>query len=267
MALKEKLGGIYKKMVSAFTKDAEINLDNIPQHIGIIMDGNGRWAKNHGLPRSDGHRAGAKTLEDIANYCGEIGVKVLTVYAFSTENWKRPKNEVDAIMDLLYEYLSKMENLLGGNNCRIRVIGERSALSEALQKKIAEVEEYTSNRTGYTLNIALNYGGRDEIIRAVKKASLAVKNGEISENDISEDYMSSLMYTGENPPVDLIIRPSGEKRLSNFLLWQCAYSEFWYSDICWPDFTEKHMRQAIASYQKRNRRFGGTESPSGKEKK
>lgn len=266
MAFKEKLGGIYKKIIFAFTKDEKIDLQNVPAHIGIIMDGNGRWAKRRGLQRSDGHRAGAKTLEEIANYCGEIGVKVLTVYAFSTENWKRPKAEVDAIMDLLYEYLSKMENLLGGKNCRIKVIGDKSALSETLQKKIDEVEAYTADRKGYTLNIALNYGGRDEIIRAAKIAANDVKNGKITAEDINEEYLDARMYTGGNPPLDLIIRPSGEKRLSNFLLWQCAYSEFWYSDICWPDFTEKHLRKAIAFYQKRNRRFGGTESVVGKEK-
>lgn len=267
MALKETLGGIYKKVISALTKDAKIDFENIPQHIGIIMDGNGRWAKRRGLSRSDGHRAGAKTLEEIADYCSKIGVKVLTVYAFSTENWKRPKAEVDAIMDLLYEYLSKMENLLGGKDCKIKVIGDKSALSPKLQEKIAEVEEYTGNRTGSTLNIALNYGGRDEIINAAKTAALAVAKGEISVEDINEEYLDGKMYTGGNPPLDLVIRPSGELRLSNFLLWQCAYSEFWYSNICWPDFTEKHLRQAIASYQKRNRRFGGTEKVvAGKEK-
>ena len=258
MTLKETLGSFYKKMVSASTCDVEIDMENIPAHIGIIMDGNGRWAKKRGLPRSDGHRAGAKTLEDITDYCGKIGVRFLTVYAFSTENWKRPKAEVDAIMELIYEYLSNMEKLVGGKDCRIRVIGDKSALNEKLREKIAEVEEYTGKRTGPTLNIALNYGGRDEIIRAAKAAAEAVKNGDISTEDITEEYMSAQMYTGDNPPVDLIIRPSGEKRLSNFLLWQCAYSEFWYSDICWPDFTEKHMRQAIAEYQKRNRRFGGS---------
>ncbi len=265
MALKETLGRIYKKIISAFTKDAKIDTGNIPGHIGIIMDGNGRWAKKRGLSRSDGHRAGAKTLEDIADYCNKIGVKVLTVYAFSTENWKRPKAEVDAIMDLLYEYLSNMENLLGGKDCRIKVIGDKTALSRTLQEKIAEVEEYTGNRTGSTLNIALNYGGRDEIIRAAKIAATNVAEGKMSVEEITEEYMNANMYTGGNPPLDLVIRPSGEKRLSNFLLWQCAYSEFWYSDVCWPDFTEKHLRQAIASYQKRNRRFGGTESVAGKE--
>ncbi len=251
MNIKELLGGVYKKIVTLFTPDVKIDYNNIPAHIAIIMDGNGRWAKKRGLSRSDGHRAGAKTLEEITDYCGKIGVKFLTVYAFSTENWKRPKAEVDAIMDLIYEYLSNMENLLGGRDCRIRIIGDKSGLSEKLQKKIEEVEEYTGNRTGPTLNIALNYGGRDEIIRAVKKA---IEN---KDAEITEEYLSSLMYTGDNPEVDLIIRPSGEKRLSNFLLWQCAYSEFWYSNTCWPDFTERHMRLAIAEYQKRNRRFGG----------
>ena len=257
MSLKESLGAVYKKLVELVTPDTKIDMNNIPRHIGIIMDGNGRWAKRRGLKRSDGHRAGAKTLEDITNYCSEIGVKFLTVYAFSTENWKRDKAEVDAIMDLIYEYLSNMENLVGGKDCRIRVIGDRSRLSDRLNEKILEVEEYTSGRTGPTLNIALNYGGRDEIIRAARLAAEAVSDGKKTVNDIDEEYMSSLMYTGDNPEVDLIIRPSGEKRLSNFLLWQCAYSEFWFSDTCWPDFTPKHMRMAIAEYQKRNRRFGG----------
>ncbi|MDP4118292.1 MAG: isoprenyl transferase [Bacillota bacterium] len=243
--------------MSLFVKDAEIDMDNIPKHIGIIMDGNGRWARHRGLKRSDGHRAGAKTLEMITDYCGKIGVKYLTVYAFSTENWKRPKEEVDYIMNLLYEYLSNMEKLIGGRDCRIRVIGDRNQISDTLREKIIEVEEYTKERTGPTLNIALNYGGRSEIIRAAKIAAENVKNGKINLEDIDENYMSSLMYTGGEPEVDLIIRPSGELRLSNFLLWQCAYSEFWFSNICWPDFTEKHMRQAIARYQNRNRRFGG----------
>ncbi|MBE7060678.1 MAG: isoprenyl transferase [Ruminococcaceae bacterium] len=232
-------------------------MDNIPKHIGIIMDGNGRWAKRRGLKRSDGHRAGAKTLEDITDYCSKIGVKFLTVYAFSTENWKRDKAEVDAIMELIYEYMSNMENLIGGKDCRIRVIGDRSRLSDKLNAKILEVEDYTKDRTGPTLNIALNYGGRDEILRAARLAAQAVSEGKITADGIDEKYMSSLMYTGDNPEVDLIIRPSGEKRLSNFLLWQCAYSEFWFSNTCWPDFTPKHMRIAIAEYQKRNRRFGG----------
>ena len=257
MSLKESLGTIYKKLVELVTPDVKIDMDNIPKHIGIIMDGNGRWAERRGLKRSDGHRAGAKTLEDITDYCSKIGVKFLTVYAFSTENWKRDKAEVDAIMELIYEYMSNMENLIGGKDCRIRVIGDRSRLSDKLNAKILEVEDYTKDRTGPTLNIALNYGGRDEILRAARLAAQAVSEGKITADGIDEKYMSSLMYTGDNPEVDLIIRPSGEKRLSNFLLWQCAYSEFWFSNTCWPDFTPKHMRIAIAEYQKRNRRFGG----------
>ena len=257
MSLKESLGTIYKKLVELVTPDVKIDMGNIPKHIGIIMDGNGRWAERRGLKRSDGHRAGAKTLEDITDYCSKIGVKFLTVYAFSTENWKRDKAEVDAIMELIYEYMSNMENLIGGKDCRIRVIGDRSRLSDKLNAKILEVEDYTKDRTGPTLNIALNYGGRDEILRAARLAAQAVSEGKITADGIDEKYMSSLMYTGDNPEVDLIIRPSGEKRLSNFLLWQCAYSEFWFSNTCWPDFTPKHMRIAIAEYQKRNRRFGG----------
>ena len=205
MSLKESLGTIYKKLVELVTPDVKIDMDNIPKHIGIIMDGNGRWAERRGLKRSDGHRAGAKTLEDITDYCSKIGVKFLTVYAFSTENWKRDKAEVDAIMELIYEYMSNMENLIGGKDCRIRVIGDRSRLSDKLNAKILEVEDYTKDRTGPTLNIALNYGGRDEILRAARLAAQAVSEGKITVDGIDEKYMSSLMYTGDNPEVDLII--------------------------------------------------------------
>lgn len=257
MSWKEFLGRSYKQFVSLVTPDAKIDEQNIPQHVGIIMDGNGRWAKRRGLSRSDGHRAGAQTLQEISNYCGEIGIKSLTVYAFSTENWSRPKAEVDALMDLLYEYLSRMEELVGGKDCRIKVIGDLSRLNDKLIRKITEVEAYTRKRTGMTLNIALNYGGRDEIVHAARRAAEEVKNGKITLEQIDEQRMSDYMYTGGQPELDLIIRPSGELRLSNFLLWQCAYSEFWFSNICWPDFTKKHLRRAIADYQKRTRRYGG----------
>lgn len=233
-----------------------LDMSNIPAHIGIIMDGNGRWANQRGLPRSAGHRAGAETLKKIVIYCDKIGVKCITAYAFSTENWNRPKSEVDALMDLLYNYLQQVEEQFGGTNVIMKVIGDRSALSEKINKAIDYAEEYTSKNTGLILNIALNYGGRHEIVSAVKEAACKVVSGEISSDDINEEFMSGLMYTSNSPEVDLIIRPSGEYRLSNFLLWQAAYSEFWFSDINWPSFSEKDMEKAIIDYQQRNRRFG-----------
>ncbi len=233
-----------------------LDMSNIPQHIGIIMDGNGRWAKKRGLPRSAGHRAGAETLKKIVVYCNKIGVKSVTAYAFSTENWNRPQAEVDALMDLLYMYLQQVEEQFAGTNVILRVIGDRSALSEKINKAIDYAESYTSKNTGLVLNVALNYGGRDEICRATRLAAKAVESGEIKAEDITEEYMSKLMYTKDVPELDLIIRPSGEVRLSNFLLWQAAYAEFWFDSINWPDFSEKDMERAVLDYQKRNRRFG-----------
>lgn len=237
-------------------KKIELDMSNIPSHIGIIMDGNGRWATKRGLPRSAGHRAGAETLKKIVIYCDKIGVKCITAYAFSTENWNRPKSEVDALMDLLYNYLQQVEEQFGGTNVILKVIGDRSALSEKINKAIDYAEEYTSKNTGLVLNIALNYGGRHEIVSAVQAVAEKVAKGEICSADINEDYLSGLMYTNNSPEVDLIIRPSGEYRLSNFLLWQAAYSEFWFSDINWPSFSESDMEKAIIDYQQRNRRFG-----------
>ncbi|MBE7032151.1 MAG: isoprenyl transferase [Ruminococcaceae bacterium] len=234
----------------------ELDMSNIPQHIGIIMDGNGRWAKKRGLPRSAGHRAGAETLKKIVVYCNKIGVKSITAYAFSTENWNRPQAEVDALMELLYMYLGQVEEQFAGTNVILRVIGDRSALPEKINKAIDYAESYTSKNTGLVLNVALNYGGRDEICRAARLAAKAVETGEIKAEDITEEYMSSLMYTKDVPELDLIIRPSGEVRLSNFLLWQAAYAEFWFDSINWPDFSEKDMERAVLDYQKRNRRFG-----------
>ena len=227
------------------------NLPAPPRHIAIIMDGNGRWAKKRGMPRNVGHRAGAETLKKIVTYCDKIGIKTVTAYAFSTENWKRPKEEVDSLMSLLKEYLSNAERDLGGKNAVIRVIGDRTALSEDIQQRILETEEFTKDRTGVVLNLALNYGGRDEIVHAVNELLREGKT-EITERDISEK-----LYEPEIADVDLIIRPSGEYRLSNFLLWESAYTEFWFDNVLWPDFTEKHLDRAIADFQKRNRRFGG----------
>ena len=242
-----------------FKKKKRQTLDpnNIPKHIGIIMDGNGRWAKSKGLPRSAGHRAGAETLKKIVIYCNKIGVKCVTAYAFSTENWNRPKAEVDALMNLLYNYLQQVEEQFGGTNVILKVIGDRSALSEKINKAIDHAEEYTSKNTGLVLNVALNYGGRAEITGAAKALAEKIAMGKRTLRDVSEQDLSELMYTHDMPEVDLIIRPSGELRLSNFLLWQAAYAEFWFSDICWPDFTTADMDAAIIDYQKRNRRFGG----------
>lgn len=235
----------------------KVDINNLPAHIAIIMDGNGRWAKSHGLPRSAGHRAGAKTLEKITRYAGNLGIKNLTVYAFSTENWKRPKQEVDALMTLLGEYLSDYKNLIGDDNIRIRVIGSRVGLSEDILSKIDTVEDATKENDGLTLNIALNYGSREEMVTAVKRICQKVSDGGLSADEIDENLICNQLYTHYVPDPDLIIRPSGERRLSNFLLWQSAYSEFWFDDINWPDFTPKDFDRAIIDFQKRSRRYGG----------
>ncbi len=235
----------------------KIDYDNIPQHIGIIMDGNGRWAKRRGLPRSAGHAAGAKTLDHITRCAEKLGVKYVTVYAFSTENWKRPKDEVESLMKLMISYLDDYKRVLGGENIRIRIIGKRDELSDEINEKIDIVEENTKDNDKITLVIAVNYGGREELVNATKKICSDALNGKISVDDISEDMINANLYTSFMPDPDFIIRPSGELRLSNFLMWQSAYSEFWFSDICWPDFTEKDLHKAIIDYQNRNRRFGG----------
>ncbi len=231
--------------------------NNLPEHIAIIMDGNGRWAKKRGLPRSAGHTMGAKNLEKTVKYLGDTNVKYLTVYAFSTENWKRPKDEIDALMKLLEKYLRDYDNLLGGEDVRLKVIGRKDELSDTLKNLIDEVEEKSKNRKKLTINIALNYGGRQEITDAVLEICKKVKSGEIALDDIDEALINDYLYTASVPDPDLIIRPSGELRLSNFLLWQCAYSEFWFSDICWPDFTPDKLKKALLDFQHRNRRFGG----------
>lgn len=235
----------------------ELDMNNLPKHIGIIMDGNGRWAKKRGLPRSAGHRAGAKVLEQITRDAGHLGIRYLTVYAFSTENWKRPSDEIEALMKLLSEYLDDYKRLIGDEDIRVRIIGSYDKLSDEIIAKIKNIEEQTKNNSAITLNIALNYGGRDELVGAVKKIASSVKSGEIQIDDIDEVMISENVYTNYMPDPDFIIRPSGEYRLSNFLLWQSAYSEFWYSDILWPDFTRDDLIGAILDYQKRNRRYGG----------
>lgn len=229
----------------------------LPSHIAIIMDGNGRWASKRGLPRSAGHREGANTLKRIVRVCDGIGIKYLTVYAFSTENWHRPKEEVDALMLLLLEFLKNADKELAGKNIRIKVIGESEGLTVEIKREIARITENTINNTGLTLVIALNYGSRTEIVNAAARIARDVKRGSLMPEEVNEKLLSNYLYTAGTPDPDLVIRPSGENRLSNFLLWQSSYSEFWYSDILWPDFSKKHLLEAIEEFQRRNRRFGG----------
>ncbi len=234
--------------------------DVLPEHIGFIMDGNGRWAKNRGLERSAGHREGAKTFRRIGEYCADIGIKYMTFYAFSTENWNRPKSEVLALMKLFKEYLNEGDERIAENDIRqmrLKFIGEREGLPKDLLKLIEKAERESAKYDKVTVNIALNYGGRAEITHAVKEIAKKVKNDEMSINDISEKTISDNIYTAGQPDPDIIVRPSGEYRLSNFMTWQSAYSEFWYSDILWPDFTEDDVNRILEDYQKRNRRFGG----------
>ncbi len=228
----------------------------IPKHIGIIMDGNGRWAKKRFLPRNMGHKKGAEVFQDITRYCNELGLEAVTFYAFSTENWKRPQEEVEGIMKLFKEYLIKAFDYEKENN-KIVFLGDKSAFSGELLDLMLEIEEKTADRTGMILNIALNYGSRNEIINACKEISQLVKEGKMSIDDINEESFSNHLYTKNQPDPDFILRPSGEKRLSNFLLWQSAYAEFVYMDVLWPDFTRKNLDEAILEFNKRNRRFGG----------
>ena len=236
--------------MSIFKKKEQERL--LPTHIAIIMDGNGRWAKKRSLPRTAGHVAGAKTFKTIARYCNKIGLKYLTVYAFSTENWKRPEDEVKSIMNLLRDYLKDAENFKD-ENIKVNFIGDRTPLAEDIKALMKKNEDGSKDATGLTLNIAINYGGRDEITNAVKK----IVNSGVNAEDITEDLISQNLYTYGIPDPDLIIRPSGEYRLSNYLIWQSAYSEYWFSDILWPDFTPRHLEKAINDYNHRNRRFGG----------
>lgn len=226
------------------------HFDVLPEHVGIIMDGNGRWAKKRGLPRTAGHKEGAETFRTISKECGRLGIKSATFYAFSTENWKRPKEEVDAIMCLFKQYLLEAkDDISAAENNRLRFIGVREGISDELLTLMDEAEEETKNNTGCEIILAVNYGGREEIVSAVNKL-IAEGKTKITEDDISNN-----IYTA--PDCDLIIRPSGEQRLSNFLLWQAAYSEFWYSDVLWPDFTVNDLYKALTDFQNRNRRFGG----------
>ncbi len=240
-------------------KDEQIEVTdlNLPSHIGIIMDGNGRWAKKRGLPRKAGHRQGAKTFRTITRYCSDIGIKYLTVYAFSTENWKRPQEEVDALMSLFKSYLNEALEDFKDDSIVVKFIGDKSGFNDELRELMIENEESSKDRDGMVLNIAMNYGSRDEIVRAVRNISEDVRNGKISSDDITENLFSNYLYTAGQPDPDLIIRPSGEYRISNFLLWQSAYTEFVIMNKLWPDFQKSDLDEALKIYSSRNRRYGG----------
>ncbi len=241
--------GIYMALFNNKNSEKQ-EFDVLPKHIGIIMDGNGRWAKKRALPRSAGHKAGANVFRTISKECERLGIEYVTFYAFSTENWKRPKEEVDALMSLFMDYLLEAKSdMTQAGNSRIKFIGEREGISQELLNLMDEAEEETASHTGTTVYLAINYGGRQEIVSAVNKL---ISEGK---TEITEDDISNGIYTV--PDCDLIIRPSGEQRLSNFLLWQAAYSEFWYSDVLWPDFKISDLHKALREFEKRNRRFGG----------
>ena len=228
----------------------------IPNHVAVILDGNGRWAKKRLMPRNYGHMQGAKTVEKICSEAWNMGIKYLTVYAFSTENWKRPQDEVDALMKLLSKYLDDFKKRSDTEDMRLRIIGDKTGLNDEIRAKIAELEEYTKDNQGLNFTIAINYGSRDEMVRAMKKVAIDVKEGKISPEDISEDMFENYLDTIGIPDPDLLIRTSGEQRLSNYLLWQLAYTEFYFTDVLWPDFSREDLEQAVIAYNKRDRRFG-----------
>lgn len=228
----------------------------LPEHIAFIMDGNGRWAKKRGLPRKFGHREGAKNFRRIARYCKDIGIKNITFYAFSTENWKRPKDEVDAIIELFREYIVDVRNYIG-EEVRVLFLGDKSIFDADLQKKMNDLEEDTKDNHEMTMLLAINYGGRDEVVHVSKILAQKAADGEIRPEDITEDMFGSYLYTQDVPDVDLMIRPSGELRLSNFLIWQSAYAEFYFTDVLWPDFSPEELEKALVNFAGRSRRFGG----------
>ena len=228
----------------------------MPQHVAIILDGNGRWAKSKGMPRNYGHVQGAKTVEVICEEAYKMGIQYLTVYAFSTENWNRPKDEVDALMKLLRNYMKTCLTTARKNRMCVRVIGDKTRLDEDIRTRIAELEDSTKDNDGLHFQIALNYGGRDEIVRAVKKMTEKAANGELSPEDVTEDYFSDMLDTHGLPEPDLLIRTCNEQRISNFLLWQLAYTEFYFTPVAWPDFTKEELEKAVEAYNKRDRRYG-----------
>ena len=244
----------FKKKASR--KSAELSRP-VPTHIAIVMDGNGRWATKRGLPRTAGHSAGSEVFRKIATYCKDIGVKYLTVYAFSTENWKRSEDEVTAIMRLLKKYLQEAIEKMEQDQIRLNFLGDLSRLSPELLELAGQTSEISTRYDGFQANICLNYGGRDEIVHAARAFAEKCAAGEVTPANLTEDMFGKLLYTGEMPDPDLIIRPSGEIRISNFLLWQSAYAEYYFTDVLWPDFTPEELEKAIASFNRRNRRFGG----------
>lgn len=253
----EVLKLMFKMEKKASKKIDSIDTNNIPKHIAIIMDGNGRWARKRNLPRISGHKAGVEALRNVIKTCSNIGVSYLTLYAFSTENWKRPKEEVKGLMDLLVLYLRKEIGELHKNKVKINIIGDISKLPKKARLEIKKATELTMKNDGLCVNIALNYGGRSEIIKAIKDICQSVENKDFTIEEIDERKISSFLYTEDIPDPDLLIRTSGEKRISNFLLWQIAYTEIWFTEVYWPDFKEEHIFEAIRDYTKRKRRFGG----------
>ena len=229
----------------------------MPQHIAIIMDGNGRWAQKRGLPRTFGHKAGAETLRAILTEAADLGVGYLTAYAFSTENWRRPSDEVAFLMELFANYLDTEVEYLVNKNVKLRFIGSRDRLNPELRRRMDDAEERTAAGSAITLNLAVDYGGRSEIVKAAREIASGVQNGAFLPEDIDEELFSGYLFTQNQPDPDLLIRPGGDMRISNFLLWQLAYAEIWVVDVLWPDFAPRHFRQAILEYQKRDRRFGG----------
>ena len=229
---------------------------SVRRHVAIILDGNGRWAKSKGMPRNYGHTVGAKNVETICKAANDLGIEYLTLYAFSTENWKRPESEVQALMTLLESYLKNCVKTAEKNNMRVRVIGDKTGLTEKFQERIAQLEELSAVNTGLNLTIAINYGSRDEMIRGIKKLVSDVQNQNLSLDDINEEMFGDYLDTKGLPEPDLMIRTSGEQRLSNYLLWQLAYSEFYFTEVPWPDFDEKELKKAVDAYENRNRRFG-----------
>ena len=246
-----------KKNMNRLDHYQKLDKSRLPYHVAIIMDGNGRWAQERNHPRSVGHRTGMESLRTVVKLCSQLGIKILTVYAFSTENWKRPQEEVSVLMGLLYEYIKKELDELNREQVQVRVIGRLKELPARAQQEIKRAVELTANNNKLIFNIALNYGGRAEIVDAVRKlASLAIE-GKIDPEEITEELMQQYLYTADLPDPDLLIRPAGEKRISNFLLWQIAYTEFYFTEVYWPDFREEDFLKALDAYQNRKRRFGG----------
>lgn len=251
--MRESLEGFIKPGSEEEKLVNELDFTRLPRHIAVIMDGNGRWAKKRRLPRMEGHRAGAKSVREVVETCARLGIQYLTLYAFSKENWKRPKREVATLWRLLEDYLKKEDKVLMENQFRLIVIGQRDAIPESVQKELKRVEDLTKDNEGMTIVVALNYGGRSEIVDGVKKI---LQEHDFDSRHLDEKTFSRYLYTADIPDPDLLVRTSGELRVSNFLLWQIAYSEIWVTPAYWPDFRKKHMLLALVDYQKRERRFG-----------